>query len=95
MQLVGWDAAEMEQAVQEDQVEMEAGEEMPPEASMLEQALAFPQAAIRLEWGLASELRLRAMAALEETLALVATDLQAQQPAEMPSLEFMHQAILL
>jgi len=44
---------------------------------------------------LVSELRLRAMAALEETLALVATDLQAQQPAEMPSLEFMHQAILL
>jgi len=95
MQLVGWDAAEMEQAVQEDQVEMEAGEEMPPEASTSEPALAFLQAAIRLEWGLASESRLQAMAALEETLALVATDLQAQQPAEMPSLEFMHQAILL
>lgn len=95
MQLVGWDAAEMALAALAALAEPEAGEEMPPEASMLEQALAFLQAAIRLEWGLVSELRLRAMAALEETLALVATDLQAQQPAEMPSLEFMHQAILL
>jgi hypothetical protein len=84
---------EMELAELEDLVEPVARVEMPPEASMSEQALAFPQAAIRLEWGLASESRLQAMAALEETLALVATALQARQLAEMPSLEFMHQAI--
>jgi hypothetical protein len=47
MQLAGWDAAEMEQAAQEDLAEMEAGEEMPPVASTSEQALGFPQAAIR------------------------------------------------